>query len=472
MHSMLKRHAIQTLAQAVVPTGRIAEQVGIPERSVRRIAAEPPVDSTDDRAERERRNVGRPSKVEAFREFVAAQLTENPELLTVELLRRARKRGYTGGKSALYTLARDLRPTPVKPTVRFESLPGEFSQHDFGEVVITYDTGETERVHFFASRMKYSRYAAVTVVPNQRTEALCRALVEHFHAFGGVPLLAVFDRPRTVALRWKKNGDVTEWNPVFAQVMLELGVSAELCWPHRPNQKGSVENLVGWVKGSFFKQRRFIDRDDMRWQLSEWLRETNEERPSRATNAIPAERLREELPRMRHLKTTPEHLALRFPIVVSAVAEVEHDGCRYDMPPEAIGIPGTLYQYRDRVEIVAGRHRATHQRGTPEKPLQSLPTHRAARIAAVAGRRGQHYARREQLLDLCGAPMLRLLTEIVHARPRGWYSDVEHLHELLQHQSTETLIEAVQCALDAGRPDVATVDHMVSTLIMQQGAVQ
>jgi hypothetical protein len=27
--------------------------------------------------------------------------------------------------------------------------------------------------------------------------------------------------------------------------------------------KGSVENLVGWVKGSFFKQRRFLDRDDL-----------------------------------------------------------------------------------------------------------------------------------------------------------------------------------------------------------------
>lgn len=43
MRSMLKRHAIQTLAQAGIPTGRIAEQVGIPERSVRRIVAEPPV---------------------------------------------------------------------------------------------------------------------------------------------------------------------------------------------------------------------------------------------------------------------------------------------------------------------------------------------------------------------------------------------------------------------------------------------
>ncbi len=61
---------------------------------------------------------------------------------------------------------------------------------------------------------------------------------------------------------------VTEWNPTFAAVTTELGIGVELCWPHAPNQKGSVENLVGWVKGSFFKQRRFWDRHDLETQLA------------------------------------------------------------------------------------------------------------------------------------------------------------------------------------------------------------
>lgn len=51
---------------------------------------------------------------------------------------------------------------------------------------------------------------------------------------------------------------------MFGAVMLELGVAAEACWPYQPQQKGAVENLVGWVKGSFFKQRRFIDEQDLR----------------------------------------------------------------------------------------------------------------------------------------------------------------------------------------------------------------
>ena len=88
---------------------------------------------------------------------------------------------------------------------------------------------------------------------------------------GGVPLCAVFDRPKTVALQWKKNGEVTEWNPIFAYAALEIGFTAEVCWPYQPQQKGSVESIVKWVKGSFFTQRRFHDQDDLLTQFLEVL---------------------------------------------------------------------------------------------------------------------------------------------------------------------------------------------------------
>jgi transposase len=169
-------------------------------------------------------------------------------LRSVELLHRARLAGYTGGKSAVYALAQTLRVRAVTPLVRFEGLAGEFSQHDFGEVWVTYQDGTETKVHFFASRLKYSRWIEVTLVPDERVETLVRALVEHLDAFGGIPLVTVFDRPKTIALKWGRDGVVTEWNPTFAGVALDLSVGVEVCWPYRPQEKGSVENLVGWVK--------------------------------------------------------------------------------------------------------------------------------------------------------------------------------------------------------------------------------
>jgi hypothetical protein len=70
-------------------------------------------------------------------------------------------------------------------------------------------------------------------------ESLVRTLAEHLASWGGRPLLCVFDRPKTIALQWRNNGEVTEWNPVFAYATLEMGVGVELCWPYRAQQKGS-----------------------------------------------------------------------------------------------------------------------------------------------------------------------------------------------------------------------------------------
>jgi transposase len=361
---------------------------------------------------------------------VAELLAADPARLSVEIFRRAKLAGYPGGKSALYDLIHAIRPQTPRPMVRFEGLPGEFSQHDFGQVDVRFLDGTKKRVHFFASRLKYSRWAEVTIVPDEQTETLVRTLVDHFAAIGGIPLLAVFDRPKTVALKWTKDGQVTEWNALFAGVALDLGLGIEVCWPFSPEQKGSVENLVGWVKGSFFKQRRFLDDADLLTQLAEWRTEVNTVRPCRATGVIPALRLDEERPRLRAVKIAPDALALRVPVVVGPTAAVLHDTHPYSMPPDAIGIPGTLFLYRDHVRIVAGRFEAVHQRLFEPHAKSTLPEHRAQQVAAVSGKRAKRYLQREHLLAL-GASALDYLTELTHRRPRIWIRDVDRLHELL-----------------------------------------
>ncbi len=270
-----------------------------------------------------------------------------------------------------------------------------------------------------------------------------RTLAEHLASWGGRPLLCVFDRPKTIALQWRKNGEVTEWNPVFAYATLELGVGVELCWPYRAQEKGSVENLVGFVKSSFFKVRRFHDEEDLRQQLEQWHGEVNQERRCRATGVIPAVRLAEEAPRLRALKVPPEELALRIPVYVGLTGTVVHDGHAYSMPPEAISMPGTLYLYADRVRIVAGRYEAMHPRKFASQEGSSLAEHRAALVAAVSGKRGKRYLKRQQLLEL-GEPAMRYLTEIVHRRPRHWFEEVDRLHRILQSHGAGVLRRAME----------------------------
>jgi transposase len=462
MIDMLKRHEIQVLRRAEHTWSEIAALSGVSEKTARRIAAEDPISSVDNAAERSRRQVGRPSKAEAYRDVLVQALTENPELRSVELLHRARQAGYAGGKSALYTLARTLRVRTIAPLVRFEGLPGEFSQHDFGEVWVSYQDGTDTKVHFFASRLKYSRWVEVTLVPDERVETLVRGLVEHLAVFGGIPLVTVFDRPKTIALKWGRDGIVTEWNPTFAGVALDLGIGVEVCWPYRPQEKGSVENLVGWVKGSFFKQRRFLDRLDLERQLRDWLTEANTIRPSRATGVPPAARIDEDRARLRPLKMAAADLALRIPVSVSPTGVVMHEGHPYSMPADAIGLPGTLYLYRDRVRIIAGRFSADHPRQFQPGDASILPEHRAQRVAAVSGKRARRYLQRQHLIDL-GAAALAYLTELTHRRPRTWIHEVERLHELLQTHGDAALRTAFERGLAEQAIGAEYIAHYLGT---------
>jgi transposase len=445
MFDVMKRHEIQVLCRAGHSQQEVAELTGVSERTIRRVEDEPAVMSIVADEPRQR-GIGRPSKAEAFRGFVGKVLADEPDLLSLEILRRARLDGYQGGKSALYALIAAVRPKPIRPVVRFEGLPGEFSQHDFGHVDVRFMDGSTKRIHFFASRLKYSRWVEVTIVDNERVETLLRTLVDHFAGFGGIPLLAVFDRPKTVALHWAKDGTVTEWNPTFAAVALDLGMGVEVCWPRRGNQKGSIENLVGWVKGSFFKQRRFLDEADLLAQLAAWRVEVNTALASRATGVTPATRMTEDRARLRSLKVAPQDLALRIPVLVGPTGYVLHETHQYSMPPDAIGIAGTLFLYRERVRIVAARFSALHPRLFERDAKSTLPEHRGEAVARVSGKRGKRYLMREHLLEVGGAA-LDYLTELVHRRPGAWISEVERLHALLQQHGPDALRAAFEAAV-------------------------
>lgn len=275
--------------------------------------------------------------------------------------------------------------------------------------------------------------------------------------------MAVFDRPRTIAQKWRKDGTVVDWNPVFRDAVFEVGV--ELCWPHSPEQKGSAENLVKWVKGSFFKQRRFHDDADLQQQLREWHVEVNDLRPTRATGVIPAHRLADERPRPRALKVTPDTLAIRVPAWVSPTGTVVHDAHSYVMPPEACGQPATLYLYRDRVRIVAGRHAVEYERRCGPAEPSTMPELRAARLAHVHGTRGKRYLKRQDFLDT-GPAAAANLTEVVHRRPRAWYQEVDDLHDLLQAVGPDVLRAALTRAVREQIFGAEYVGHFVREAVV------
>jgi hypothetical protein len=308
-----------------------------------------------------KRSVGRPSKAQPFKPFVVDLLLKQPNLRSLEIVRRAKQAGYEGGKSALYSLIASVRPRRSRPLSQQDKVPGEISRHGFGQVDVRFKDGEQRTINFFVSRLEYSRWVAVSVIDDQSVESCVRTMVHHFDAMGGVPLLAAFDRPKPAGVRSDKDGQVIEWDPAFAYAAIQLGLGVEVR-ARRGAERGPGTNLGNWVKHFFFKSRTFGTDADIEKQLSEWLRDHNTRTPTELSGKTPAILLAEERQRLRSLKVDPRDLALRFPVVVGPRATVMHDGQAYSMPPESVGLVGALHLYPDRVAIVAGRYEAAHQR--------------------------------------------------------------------------------------------------------------
>ena len=431
---MLKRHAIQVLRQAGHTLEEIGELVDVGKRSVQRVVGEPVITHHDTEQERARRAIGRPSKAEAYRTRSRAGSRRRPSCgawncstapsSRATMARRARSTSWCA-RSASSRRGRSCASRACRASFRSTTS---------ARWTCAFWTARRKRVHFFASRLKYSRWVEVTIVPNEQVETLVRALVDHFAAIGGIPLLAVFDRPKTVALKWRKNGEVTEWNPVFAGVALDLGLGIEVCWPSRPSGAERLRRESGRLGQRLVSSSSGASSTTpISWtQLAEWLAEVNTQRPSRATGVIPAVRLEEERPRLRPLKVAPADLALRIPIVVSA------DGLGHPRHASATRCRPMRSAFPARCSSIAtacasspaaSRRRASAALFEPYAK-STLPEHRAQLVAAVSGKRAKRYLQREHLLEL-GPAALEYLTELTHRRPRVWLRDVDRLHGLL-----------------------------------------
>lgn len=443
---------VQQLRKMSVTYKVIRKATGVSERTIRRIQNEPPVTDTNNLNFRKSRNVGRPSTAEQHEQTVRQWLKEprKPEdglLKSSEIFTRLKALGFEGGKSAVYDLVRRIRPNEVKlPVVRFEGLPGEFSQHDFGQRRVTFEDGTTQTVHFFASRLKYSRTIDVHIVDNEQLETVVRGLLRAFERFGGIPLKCVFDNMTTVVDSRVTNPDGQTqviWNRRFSQFIVECGFIPVACWPYRPQQKGSVENLVGFVKGNFFCGRRFCTRTDLVEQLEDWVNMVNTERKCDATGEIPFERLRHE-----PLKPYPyeaQIYAFKVTAVVRPTARVRYQNIDYSVPAECIGQEVTLHLQQQTVSIYLGTQMlATHPR-FPENGKSSILATHAKEL--FRWQRGKPYAQRQLLWEL-DPSVEPYLTELVHRRPNSWESDIARMYELYLKIGRSELLAAIELAIE------------------------
>lgn len=437
----MTRLKIHNMAEGNTPQADIADLCGVGLRSVVRILAET-VPSREEVIADERaasRPVGRPPKADdAMVERIRLLLEDpaNGRIPATEVLRRVTEWGFRGGRSQMTELVKRLRPKPrQEPIVRFEGLPGEYTQFDFGECEVEFAATGKQRVQFFAARLKYSRYMHVVVVPDQTAETLVRSLIGCLVVFGGSTKEWVFDNPRTVRISPIGVTPIV-LHRFLRQLVAEYNVIATLCAPRSGNQKGSVERVVGHVKNSFLRVRKFRDLADLEAQLAEWLQEVNHVRPSDATGVIPAVARKDEARWLaeRPVQVGADAWAIEDSATVTPMGTISYLGTAYSATARHLGAPATLLVRQRTIEIVVSGQRSTHVREDHTGEVRRLPDHRLDVLAALHGARKLATFRRQCLLEL-GQPAWQFMGPLVHRCPQGrWEKPCHELFDLLtQH---------------------------------------
>ncbi len=370
----------------------------------------------------------------------------------LELARADGEYPYMGGDTAFYDYVRKVRrarkQTPRDLALRFEGMPGEFLQIDWGEVrdmAFTKPELEGHTRYFFAARLKYSRYMYVSFHTDMREETLLRCLIGCFQTIGGVPWVVVTDNMKTAVLGRNAQQEPV-WNPAYQKLAVEFKFHPEACAPASGNQKGAVENLVKYVKGNFIAGRTFHDDMDLAEQCTGWLHHVNTERPSDATGQEPVILLGEEQSKFGALPATAQDYGFFDCVVVSREGLVAIETNRYSVPAHLIGRALTARIHATRIELFADRELvATHVRSREQHARIITPAHFEAAFSTKP--RGRVMVYRDWLCDL--APVVSSYVQaLCHKRRADMKEQMPALYELAQEVGNADFVAALELAAE------------------------
>ena len=179
------------------------------------------------------------SSCEGHRPFITAEVAKGRNGMAIyqDLVEH---HGYDGSYDAVKRFVRTLVSHTPKISCRFETLPGQEAQVDFGEGAPTHDarSGKYRKPRLFVLSLSFSRAAFRKVVWRSSQQIWCELHEEAFAYFGGVPEWIRLDNLKEGVI----DPDIydPELNRLYATVLNYYKVIPLPCRPYSPDLKGAV----------------------------------------------------------------------------------------------------------------------------------------------------------------------------------------------------------------------------------------
>jgi len=122
-----------------------------------------------------------------------------------------------------------------------------FAQADFGEFKYYDALGSSHKAYALVVSFPHSNAAWMQVFPSENQECLLEGLKKVFYHIGGVPIRIKLDN-MTTAVAQILRGNERVVTDGFYRFMLHHRFGADFCTPGKGNEKGNVENKVGYTR--------------------------------------------------------------------------------------------------------------------------------------------------------------------------------------------------------------------------------
>jgi transposase len=159
--------------------------------------------------------------------------------------------GFAGSYSIVRRVVHEMRTqyVPAQADMPLEYDPGDAIQIDWGEATI-YLKGKRQTIQIFCGRLCYSCDIFLMACLSQNAESFLEAQQRMFDYFGGVPRRLIFDNGKVgVKEGFGLHAVAQDYYRLFAAHYV---FATDFCNVASGNEKGLVENLVGYARNNFF----------------------------------------------------------------------------------------------------------------------------------------------------------------------------------------------------------------------------
>lgn len=230
--------------------------------------------------------------------------------------------------------------------IRFETMPGQQAQVDFGDFQIEEPDGSKKTVYCFIMVLGYSRHMYIEFIDKC---TMTNFLACHQHAFGflgGIPAEILYDNMKNVVIK-RLIGSV-QWNREFEAFALHYGFKPLATPAYSPWAKGKVERPIQYVRERFWRGYVFNGISYANQDIRRWINTVASQRVHGTTKEKVCSRFNCEKSYLGELPLSPYDISEKAYRIVYKDCQIAFDGNCYVVPHEYVG-KRVLLRIRDGI---------------------------------------------------------------------------------------------------------------------------